>query len=183
MDKFRSYLLGSKIIVFSDHATLRFLLKNPNAKPRLIWWMLLLQEFNIEIKGKKGAENFVVDHLRRIERESDPMPIRDEFPNEQLLHINTPTPWFADIYNFVAASHITYGMILTFGDSIMIKSYAGASQTLRSSWNSNFVMQHLEAAIMDQLGQPRKYLTTGSTSLPFSEMSINSSPPTKNAKK
>ncbi|RDX85426.1 hypothetical protein CR513_33393, partial [Mucuna pruriens] len=78
LDKFCSYLLGSKIIVFSNHAALRFLLKKPDAKPRLIWWM--------------------------IERESDLMPIQDEFPNEQLLHINTPTPWFADICNFVVAS-------------------------------------------------------------------------------
>ncbi|RDY11424.1 Retrovirus-related Pol polyprotein from transposon 17.6, partial [Mucuna pruriens] len=64
-----------KIIVFFDHAALRFLLKKTNAKPRLIWWMLLLQEFNIEIKDKKGAENSVADHLSQIERESDPMPV------------------------------------------------------------------------------------------------------------
>ncbi|RDY00925.1 Retrovirus-related Pol polyprotein, partial [Mucuna pruriens] len=75
LEKFRSYLLGSKIIVFSDHVTLRFLLKKPDAKPRLIWLMLLLQEFSIEIRDKKGFENFVVDHLSWIERESDPMPI------------------------------------------------------------------------------------------------------------
>ncbi|RDY11537.1 Retrovirus-related Pol polyprotein, partial [Mucuna pruriens] len=104
LDKFYSYLLGSKIVVFYDHAALRFLLKKPDAKPRLIQWMLLLQEFNIEIKDKNGIENSVADHLSRIEREDDPMPIRDEFLDEQLLHITTPTPWFADIYNFVAAS-------------------------------------------------------------------------------
>ncbi|RDX92122.1 Retrovirus-related Pol polyprotein, partial [Mucuna pruriens] len=92
LDKFYSYLLGSKIIVFCDHAALRFLLKKPNAKPRLIRWMFLLQEFNIEIRDKKGAENSVVDHLSWIKRESDPMLIRDEFPNEQLLQINTTTP-------------------------------------------------------------------------------------------
>ncbi|RDX95499.1 Tf2-8, partial [Mucuna pruriens] len=95
LDKFCLYLLGSKIVVFSDHAALRFLLKKPDAKTRLIHWMLLFQEFNIEIRDKK-----VADHLSRIEREDDPMPIRDEFPNEQLLHITMPTPWFVDIYNF-----------------------------------------------------------------------------------
>ncbi|RDX92437.1 Retrovirus-related Pol polyprotein from transposon 17.6, partial [Mucuna pruriens] len=104
LDKFRSYLLGSKIIVFSNHATLKFLLKKSDAKPKLIRWMLLLQEFNIETKDKKGVENPVVDHLSRIERESDPMPIQDEFPNEQLLQISMTTPWFADICNFVVTS-------------------------------------------------------------------------------
>ncbi|RDX63181.1 Retrovirus-related Pol polyprotein, partial [Mucuna pruriens] len=61
-DKFRSYLLSSKIIVFFDHAALRYLLKKPDAKPRLIRWMLLLQEFYLEIRDKKGAENFVAHH-------------------------------------------------------------------------------------------------------------------------
>ncbi|RDY00241.1 Retrovirus-related Pol polyprotein from transposon 17.6, partial [Mucuna pruriens] len=104
LDKFFSYLLGSRIVVFSDHAALRYLLKKPDGKPRLIRWVLLLQEFNIEIRDKKGAENFVADHLSRIERRSEPMPIKDQFPDEKLLHINTPTPWFTDICNFVVAS-------------------------------------------------------------------------------
>ncbi|RDX95675.1 gag-pol, partial [Mucuna pruriens] len=76
----------------------------PDAKLRLIRWMLLLEEFNIEIRDKKGTENSVADHLSRIEKEDDPMPIRDEFPDEQLSHITTPTPWFVDIYKFMAAS-------------------------------------------------------------------------------
>ncbi|RDX99935.1 Retrovirus-related Pol polyprotein, partial [Mucuna pruriens] len=104
LEKFHSYLLGSKIVVFSDHAALRFLLKKPNAKLRLIRWMLLLQEFNIEIRDKKGIENSIVYHSSKIKREDNPMPIRDEFPDEQLLHITMPTPWFADICNFVVAS-------------------------------------------------------------------------------
>ncbi|RDX63257.1 Retrovirus-related Pol polyprotein from transposon 17.6, partial [Mucuna pruriens] len=104
LDKFRSYLLGSKIVVFSDHAAFKFLLKKPDVKSRLIQWLFLLQEFNIEIRDKKGAKNSITDHLSRIRRESEPIPIRDEFPDEQLLHITTPTPWFADICNFVAAS-------------------------------------------------------------------------------
>ncbi|RDX66127.1 Retrovirus-related Pol polyprotein from transposon 17.6, partial [Mucuna pruriens] len=82
------------LVVFSDHAALRYLLKKPDAKPRLIRWMLLLQEFDLEIRDKKGAENSVADHLSRIERESEQLPIRDEFPDEQLLHIKTATSQF-----------------------------------------------------------------------------------------
>ncbi|RDX74827.1 Retrovirus-related Pol polyprotein from transposon 17.6, partial [Mucuna pruriens] len=88
LDKSRSYLLDSKIVVFSNHVALKFLLKKPDTKSRLIRWLLLLQEFDIE-----GVENSVADHLSRIGRESEPIPIRDKFPDEQLLHITTPTPW------------------------------------------------------------------------------------------
>ncbi|RDX71163.1 hypothetical protein CR513_49524, partial [Mucuna pruriens] len=58
----------------------------------------------VHIKDKKDAENFVADHLSRIEKESELMPIRDEFPDDQLLHMKTTTPWFADICNYVATS-------------------------------------------------------------------------------
>ncbi|RDX62587.1 hypothetical protein CR513_59065, partial [Mucuna pruriens] len=80
--------------------------------------MLLLQEFDLEIRDKKGAENSMADHLSRIEKESEPMPIRDEFPDEQLLHIKTATPWFADICNYVAASHFPPEASLAYKDKI-----------------------------------------------------------------
>jgi hypothetical protein len=57
IDKFRSYLVGAKVIVYIDHAVLKYLLTKKDAKLRLIRWILLLQEFDLEIKHKKGVEN------------------------------------------------------------------------------------------------------------------------------
>ncbi|KAL0442216.1 UNVERIFIED_CONTAM: Retrovirus-related Pol polyprotein from transposon.6 [Sesamum radiatum] len=85
LDKFRSYLLGSKIVVFSDHATLKHLLSKKESKPRLIRWILLLQEFDLTIKDRKGSENLVADHLSRLIREEDDTPICDSFPGERLF--------------------------------------------------------------------------------------------------
>jgi hypothetical protein len=65
LDKFRSYLIGSPIVVFTDHAALKYLMTKQDAKARLIRWVLLLQEFNLIIKDKKGVENVVAD----LERE------------------------------------------------------------------------------------------------------------------
>ncbi|WZZ51051.1 hypothetical protein YC2023_051158 [Brassica napus] len=65
-EKFRYYLVGSKVIVHTDHAALRYLLTKKDAKPHLLRWILLLQEFDLEIKHKKGIENGVADHLSRM---------------------------------------------------------------------------------------------------------------------
>ena len=62
-DKFRNYLLGTSIVIFTDYSTLKYLLNKKDAKTRLIRWILLLQEFNIQIKDKQGVENVVANHL------------------------------------------------------------------------------------------------------------------------
>ncbi|KAM2917122.1 hypothetical protein FF1_045962 [Malus domestica] len=102
LDKFRSYLIGTKVIVYTDHSTLKYLLTKKEAKPRLIRWMLLLQEFDIEIRDKKGSENVVVDHLSRMvhEEHEHNVPIPETFSDEQLLSIEVSEPWYADLVNY-----------------------------------------------------------------------------------
>ena len=63
LDKFRAYLVRSDIVIFIDHSSLKYLLTKQNVKARLIRWVLLLQEFNLQIKDKKGVKNAVADHL------------------------------------------------------------------------------------------------------------------------
>ena len=103
LDKFGSYLLGNKVIIHTDHATLKYLLNKANAKPRLIRWILLLQEFDIDIKDKKGVENVVADHLSRFIAISENKHelINEDFLDEQLFAFNA-IPWFADIANYCA---------------------------------------------------------------------------------
>ncbi|XP_075483661.1 uncharacterized protein LOC142523816 [Primulina tabacum] len=86
-DKFRTYLIGTKVTVFTDHAALHYLFAKKDAKPRLIRWILLLQEFNFEVKVKKACENKVADHLSRLELEerTEGGAINESFPEEQLF--------------------------------------------------------------------------------------------------
>jgi len=104
IDKFRSYLVGSKIIIYTDHAAIRYLLSKKDAKPRLIQWILLLQEFDMEIRDKKGTENVVADHLSRIlDGQLEEVPINDCFPYERLV-------------SFVKAEAPRYGHLVDFRD-------------------------------------------------------------------
>ncbi|GJR84904.1 reverse transcriptase domain-containing protein [Tanacetum coccineum] len=61
-EKFRPYLVLSKSIVYTDHSALKYLMNKQDAKPRLLRWVLLLQEFDITILDKKGSENLAADH-------------------------------------------------------------------------------------------------------------------------
>ncbi|KAM1597114.1 hypothetical protein ACFX1R_034057 [Malus domestica] len=106
LDKFKSYLIGTKVIVFTDHAALKYLFTKKEAKPRLIRWMLLLQEFDIEIKDKKGSDNVVADYLSRLVREEEDLPISETFPDEQLLSVQVSAPWYADLVNYLVTKQV-----------------------------------------------------------------------------
>ncbi|RVW32443.1 Transposon Ty3-I Gag-Pol polyprotein [Vitis vinifera] len=80
LDKFRAYLVGSFIIVFTDHSAL---------------------------KDKKGVENVVADHLSRlaIAHNSHVLPINDDFPEESLMLLEK-TPWYAHIANYLVTGEV-----------------------------------------------------------------------------
>ncbi|KAL0374002.1 UNVERIFIED_CONTAM: Retrovirus-related Pol polyprotein from transposon opus, partial [Sesamum radiatum] len=110
LEKFRPYLLGTKVIVYSDHAALKYLLSKKDAKPRLIRWILLLQEFDLTIKDKKGAENLVADHLSRLMTKGNSPPLKDEFSDERLLATQEISPWYADLVNFLATHTLPHDL-------------------------------------------------------------------------
>ncbi|GJQ96263.1 reverse transcriptase domain-containing protein, partial [Tanacetum coccineum] len=91
-ENFCQYLVLSKTIIFTDHSALRYLFTKQDAKPRLIRWILLLQEFDIKICDKKSAKNLAADHLSRLENPDLGMltraKIRDLFPEERLMAIS-----------------------------------------------------------------------------------------------
>nr|GEW03537.1 reverse transcriptase domain-containing protein [Tanacetum cinerariifolium] len=99
----------SKTIVFTDHFALRYLFTKQDAKPRLIRLILLLQEFDIEIRNKKGAENLAAGHLSRLEHPDleklTRAEIRDLFPEERLIEISNKNnkSWYADYANYLAS--------------------------------------------------------------------------------
>ncbi|RVW78221.1 Retrovirus-related Pol polyprotein from transposon 17.6 [Vitis vinifera] len=107
LDKFRAYLVGSFIIVFTDHSALKYLLMKQDAKARLIRWILLLQEFDLQIRDKKGVENVVADHLSRlaIAHNSHVLPINDDFPEESLMLLEK-APWYAHIANYLVTGEV-----------------------------------------------------------------------------
>ncbi|GJY16572.1 reverse transcriptase domain-containing protein [Tanacetum coccineum] len=118
-EKFRPYHVLSKLIVYTDHSALKYLLAKQDSKPRLLWWILLLQEFDVTIcDKKKGAENLAANHLSRLEN-----PHQDVLENKEItetFHLETlgmvtfcgdaNTLWFDDLANYHAGNFVVQGM-------------------------------------------------------------------------
>ncbi|GJS32237.1 reverse transcriptase domain-containing protein [Tanacetum coccineum] len=117
-EKFRPYLVLLKSIVYTDHSALKYLLAKQDAKPRLLWWIVLLQEFDVTIRDKKGAENLAADHLSRLENLHQDVlekkEITETFPLETLGMVtfrgNANTLWFSDLSNYHAGNFVVKGM-------------------------------------------------------------------------
>ncbi|GJX18871.1 reverse transcriptase domain-containing protein [Tanacetum coccineum] len=87
-EKFRSYLIMNKSVVYTDHSALKYLFNKKDAKARLLRWVLLLQEFDFKVINTKGAENYAADHLSRLENPYEnvfyPKEINETFPLDTL---------------------------------------------------------------------------------------------------
>ncbi|XP_027351173.1 uncharacterized protein LOC113862282 [Abrus precatorius] len=143
LDKFRTYLLGTKVTVFSDHAALKFLLKKPDAKPILIRWMLLLQEFDIEIKDKSGAENLVADHLSQIPQTLEPLPSHqiEKLKSEAKYYVwDDPYLWrmCSDQVIRRCVHELEIPSILQFCHTLAYEGHFGPQRTARKVLDSGF---------------------------------------------
>nr|GFA37269.1 reverse transcriptase domain-containing protein [Tanacetum cinerariifolium] len=112
-EKFRSYLIMNKSIVYTDHSALKYLFAKKDAKACLLRWILLLQEFDFKVIDTRGAENYAAEHLSRLENPYenifDPKEINETFPLESLnkvAHKDPRTSWFADLANYHAKNFI-----------------------------------------------------------------------------
>ncbi|GKB71404.1 reverse transcriptase domain-containing protein [Tanacetum coccineum] len=115
-EKFRSYLIMNKSVVYTDHSALKYLFNKKDAKDRFLRWILLLQEFDFKVIDTKGAENYAADHLSLLENPYenvfDPKEITETFPLETLNAVNSyqSTPWFTDFANYHAGNFLVKGM-------------------------------------------------------------------------
>ncbi|KAK1605473.1 hypothetical protein QYE76_029146, partial [Lolium multiflorum] len=115
-DKFRSYIVDSKVTIHTDHAAIRYLMTKKDAKPSLIRWVLLLQEFDLHIIDRKDADNPVADNLSRLENIAyDPVPVNDSFPNEQLALIKILSKCHGSVYGGHHAGDRTAQKVLQSG--------------------------------------------------------------------
>ncbi|GJR14428.1 reverse transcriptase domain-containing protein [Tanacetum coccineum] len=149
--KFRPYLVLSKTIVYTDHSALKYLLAKQDSKPRLLWWILLIQEFDVIIRDKKRAKNLAADHLSRLENphqsDLEKKEIMKTFPLETLGMVifcgDSSTPWFADI---ICADQViqrcVYGqeavVILTACHNGPTGGHHGANYTGKKVFDSGF---------------------------------------------
>nr|GEX14135.1 reverse transcriptase domain-containing protein [Tanacetum cinerariifolium] len=117
-EKFQPYLVLSKSMVYTDHSALKYLFNKQDAKLRLLRWVLLLQEFDITVRDKKGAENLAADHMSRLVNPHQSVLNKKEVNETFLLKTlnmvsfrgDSSTPWFVDFANYYAGNFVVKRM-------------------------------------------------------------------------
>nr|GEY87056.1 reverse transcriptase domain-containing protein [Tanacetum cinerariifolium] len=195
-EKFWSYLIMNKSIVYTDHSAPKYLFAKRDSKARLLRWVLLLHEFTFKVIDTKGAENLAADHLTRLENPNqnvlDPKEINESFPLETLNLVstrgNSSASWFADFANYPAGNFIVKGMSSQQKSKFFkdVKQYFWddpflfkicVDQVIRRCVHGQEAIDILKAATMDpsgdtmaQITQPRRCLIQDSLGPPFTVM-------------
>ena len=89
INKFQHYLLGRKFTFHVDHLALLYLVNKQALTGRLAWWMLLLQEFDLQIQHRPGVQHAVADYLNRLESGKPTKTTYDDLPDASLFHMTT----------------------------------------------------------------------------------------------
>ncbi|CAN6579303.1 unnamed protein product [Malus baccata var. baccata] len=171
IDQMLERLAGYAFYCFLN--ALKYLLTKKEAKPRLIRWMLLLQEFDIEIRDKKGSENVVADHLSRMVHNEEALPILETFPDEQLLSIKVSEPWdqmpqfsilnveIFDVWgiDFMGPFPSSYGFIYILLAVDYVSKWVEAKATRTN--DSKVVADFIRTNIFARFGMPRVIISDG----------------------
>jgi len=106
VNKFRHYITGYPIILYTDHSTVKYLANKPITNDRITRWLIFLQEFDITIKDRLGKENPVAKFLSRMPRPVDAEAVEDQFPDEHLFVVTVKTPWYVDVAKYLAVGKL-----------------------------------------------------------------------------
>ncbi|XP_040947365.1 uncharacterized protein [Gossypium hirsutum] len=141
-------------------------------------WILLLQEFDFEIRDKKGCENLVADHLSRLPIPANDTPLKDNFPDENLFSANAFHPWYTDIVNYLVTGTIPSELPRSKKDKIKkdARYYIWDDPYLwkhcSDQWieakatrndNAKIVVDFLKSSIFSRYGTPRALISDRGT--------------------
>ncbi|GKE69793.1 reverse transcriptase domain-containing protein [Tanacetum coccineum] len=181
-ERFLSYLVLNKSIVYTDHSVLKYLFAKKYSKARLLRWVLQLQEFTFKVIDTKGAENLAADHISRLENPYenvlDPKEVNEFFPLETLNMVtsrgDSSTPWFADYANYHAGNFICVAGqeavdILAACHSGPTRGHYGANYTVKKvkakalSTNDARVLCKFLKSLFARFGAPRAIISDRGT--------------------
>ena len=106
VNKFRHYITGYPVVLFTDHSAIKFLANKPVINGRVTRWLILLQEFDITIKDRPKKENLVADFLSQMSKPTDAAAVKDQFPYEHFFVVTARTPWYVDVANYLAVGKL-----------------------------------------------------------------------------
>ena len=101
LQKYWHYLLERHFKMFPDHSALKYLVNKPMFGGKICWFLLLFQEYNVEIIVKPRRLNARPDHLSGIETKEEPTNLEEGLDDAQLFTINVVDAHFADTIHFL----------------------------------------------------------------------------------